>query len=37
MGSKGYGWIPYDYVLAGLTAAWWSLLKSEWFNEDTLV
>ncbi|MBW4449358.1 MAG: C1 family peptidase [Spirirestis rafaelensis WJT71-NPBG6] len=33
-GVKGYGWIPYDYVLAGLTAAWWSLLKSEWFNED---
>ncbi|WP_339386337.1 C1 family peptidase [Calothrix rhizosoleniae] len=31
-GINGYGWIPYDYVLAGLTAAWWSLLKSEWFK-----
>ncbi|MDZ8095960.1 MAG: C1 family peptidase [Nostoc sp. DedQUE05] len=33
-GVKGYGWLPYDYVLAGLTSAWWSLLKSEWFNEN---
>jgi hypothetical protein len=33
-GLEGYGWLPYDYVLAGLTAAWWSLLKSEWFNEN---
>ena len=32
-GIKGYGWLPYDYVLGGLTAAWWSLIKSEWFNE----
>ena len=32
-GIEGYGWLPYDYVLAGLTAAWWSLIKSEWFNE----
>ncbi|NEO58355.1 MAG: C1 family peptidase [Okeania sp. SIO3B5] len=32
-GVKGYGWLPYDYVLAGLTAAWWSLIKAEWFNE----
>ncbi|MBM0743065.1 C1 family peptidase [Phormidium sp. CLA17] len=33
-GQDGYGWLPYDYVLAGLTADWWSLLKSEWFNES---
>ena len=32
-GISGYGWLPYDYVLAGLTAAWWSLIKSEWFDE----
>lgn len=31
-GKGGYGWLPYDYVLAGLTADWWSLLKSEWFE-----
>lgn len=34
-GKKGYGWIPYDYVLQGLTRDWWSLLKSEWFDEDS--
>ena len=33
-GEEGYGWLPYDYVLAGLTSAWWSLLNSEWFDED---
>ncbi|MDX2230736.1 MAG: C1 family peptidase [Leptolyngbyaceae cyanobacterium bins.349] len=33
-GRDGYGWLPYDYVLTGLTGAWWSLLKSEWFNGD---
>ena len=33
-GKDGYGWLPYDYVLAGLTSAWWSLLNSEWFDEN---
>ncbi|BCL37796.1 C1 family peptidase [Nostoc sp. MS1] len=33
-GVNGYGWLPYDYVLAGLTSAWWSLLKAEWFDES---
>ncbi|MBD2495393.1 C1 family peptidase [Nostoc sp. FACHB-280] len=33
-GRNGYGWLPYDYVLAGLTSAWWSLLKAEWFDES---
>jgi C1A family cysteine protease/peptidoglycan hydrolase-like protein with peptidoglycan-binding domain len=31
-GQRGYGWLPYEYVLTGLTADWWSLLKSEWFE-----
>lgn len=31
-GNGGYGWMPYEYVLEGLTADWWSLLKSEWFD-----
>ncbi|MEM9451308.1 MAG: C1 family peptidase [Cyanobacteria bacterium P01_E01_bin.6] len=31
-GEGGYGWLPYDYVLAGLTADWWSLFQSEWFE-----
>ncbi|MEM7553488.1 MAG: C1 family peptidase [Cyanobacteria bacterium P01_A01_bin.84] len=33
-GVNGYGWLPYDYVLSGLTGAWWSLLKAEWFDEN---
>lgn len=31
-GDKGYGWLPYEYVLAGLAIDWWSLLKSEWVD-----
>lgn len=31
-GKGGYGWLPYEYVLEGLTADWWSLLKSEWLD-----
>ncbi|MFM7448088.1 MAG: peptidoglycan-binding protein [Leptolyngbyaceae cyanobacterium] len=32
-GLGGYGWLPYDYVLKGLTGDWWSLLKAEWFGQ----
>lgn len=31
-GDKGYGWLPYEYVLKGLAVDWWSLLKNEWIN-----
>jgi C1A family cysteine protease len=31
-GDKGYGWLPYDYVLKGLADDWWSLLKNEWVD-----
>jgi C1A family cysteine protease len=31
-GEKGYGWLPYDYVLAGLASDWWSLLKADWVD-----
>ncbi len=31
-GAKGYGWLPYDYVLKGLAVDWWSLLKNEWVD-----
>jgi C1A family cysteine protease len=33
-GEGGYGWLPYEYVLKGLTADWWSLLSSEWFDTE---
>ncbi len=31
-GEKGYGWLPYDYVLQELALDWWSLLKNEWID-----
>lgn len=31
-GDKGYGWLPYKYVLTELAKDWWSLLKNEWVN-----
>jgi C1A family cysteine protease len=31
-GDKGYGWLPYEYVLKGLADDWWSLVKSEWID-----
>jgi len=31
-GDNGYGWLPYEYVLKGLTSDWWSLLKNEWVD-----
>lgn len=32
-GLGGYGWLPYDYILKGLTGDWWSLLQAEWFGQ----
>lgn len=31
-GDKGYGWLPYRYVLEGLAVDWWSLLRNEWVD-----
>ena len=31
-GNGGYLWMPYDYVLLGLTADWWCLVKAEYFD-----
>lgn len=31
-GDKGYGWLPYEYVLQGLAVDWWSLAKNEWID-----
>jgi len=31
-GDKGYGWLPYDYVLNKLAMDFWSLLEMEWVN-----
>jgi C1A family cysteine protease len=31
-GDKGYGWLPYEYVLKGLAVDWWCVLKQEWVD-----
>ncbi len=31
-GRGGYGFLPYEYVLAGLAEDWWSLLSAEWID-----
>lgn len=31
-GDKGYGWLPYAYILQGYTFDWWSVLKFDWVN-----
>lgn len=31
-GDKGYGWLPYEFVLTGLAIDWWTLLNSEWVD-----
>lgn len=31
-GDKGYGWLPYEYVLDGLAQDFWSLLSMEWID-----
>jgi C1A family cysteine protease len=33
-GDKGYGWLPYDYVLSGLALDFWSLLSMEWVDTN---
>jgi C1A family cysteine protease len=31
-GDKGYGWLPYDYVVNKLALDFWSLLSMEWVD-----
>lgn len=31
-GEKGYGWLPYEYVVNGLATDFWSLLEMEWVD-----
>lgn len=33
-GEKGYGWLPYEYVIAGLADDWWCILKQEWIETE---
>jgi C1A family cysteine protease len=31
-GERGYGWLPYEYVLKGLAEDFWAVLKKEWMD-----
>ena len=31
-GDKGYGWLPYDYILNNLALDFWSLLGMDWID-----
>jgi C1A family cysteine protease len=31
-GEDGYGWLPYEYVLAGLAVDWWTIISNEWVD-----
>jgi C1A family cysteine protease len=31
-GDGGYGWLPYDYVRAGLTSDWWCLIRADYLD-----
>lgn len=31
-GEKGYGWLPYEYVLKGVADDWWTMTKAEWIE-----
>lgn len=33
-GEKGYGWLPYKYVLNGLADDFWSLIKADYVDTD---
>lgn len=33
-GQKGYGWMPYEYVLAGLADDFWSLVNAEFVDTE---
>lgn len=33
-GDKGYGWLPYEYVLKGLAVDFWALIKAEYIDSS---
>jgi C1A family cysteine protease len=34
-GLGGYFWMPYDYILKGLTHDFWTLIESAWLDEKS--
>jgi C1A family cysteine protease len=33
-GEKGYGWLPYDYILRGAASDFWVLLSQKWVETE---
>jgi len=33
-GDRGYGYLPYEYVLQRAAVDWWVLVKAEWLDQD---
>jgi len=33
-GEKGYGWLPYEYVLKRLAVDFWSLISADWVDTE---
>ncbi len=33
-GDKGYGWVPYEYLLKQKTIDWWTIIKQEWLDTN---
>ena len=31
-GNKGYGWLPYKYLLEGITSDWWTIINQTWVD-----
>ncbi len=31
-GEKGYGWLPYEYIIKGIADDWWTMTKAEWID-----
>jgi len=31
-GEGGYGWLPYEYLISGLTSDWWSLVEADFVD-----
>jgi C1A family cysteine protease len=31
-GNKGYGWLPYEYLLRGITSDWWTIINQAWVD-----
>jgi C1A family cysteine protease len=33
-GDRGYGYLPYEYVLRRLAVDWWVLVKAAWLDQE---